>query len=84
MSVLSEPNYHRDMYKIIAKTLYPILEDYPDMWKLLPYLKRVPQDEYGNFEHWITNVVAYNIPKELHSCFCFLKERIINTQITNV
>lgn len=84
MSVLLEPNYHRDMYKVIAKSLYPIFEEYPDMWMLLPYLKRVSQDEYGDFEHWITNVVANKIPEELHSCFFLLRERIINTQIIDV
>lgn len=81
MNIFSDPNYHRDMYKFIAKSLFSLFEEYPFAWKLLPYLKRVPQDEYGNFEHWITRVVAYKIPDDLHSCFYLLMDRLTNTQI---
>ena len=79
ISILSEPNYHRDMYKVIAKSLYPLFASCPTIWKLLPYLKRVPLVEYVNFEHWMTNVVSHKVPEELHDSYYILKGKLINT-----
>lgn len=76
-SVLSESKYHRDLYKVIAKSLYPLFEKHPSIWKLLPYLKRVSQEEYVSFRHWITDIVASSIPDVLLDCFNYLKEEII-------
>ena len=78
MCTLSEPNYHRDMYEVIAKSLYPLFEECPELWKLLPFLKRVHQDEYVNFEHWISNIVEPVIPEGLHDSFNQLKGKILN------
>lgn len=78
MGTISEPTYHRDMYKTIAKSLYPHFEEWPELWKLLPFLKRVYQDEYVNFEHWICNIVEPAIPEHLHDCFNILKGKILN------
>lgn len=83
MSMLSELNYHREMYKVIAKSLYPLFEEYPNLWKLLPYLKRVSQEEYESFEHWIVNIVESAIPAGLHDDFDALKDNIIIRQNIN-
>lgn len=67
--VLCEEYYHRDLYDSIAQYLLPLFIENQTLWRLLPYLKRVPEKEYVNLRHWIVNVVKPQIPNEIESAF---------------
>lgn len=77
MDALAQPNYHRDMYKVIAKSLYPLFVEHSDMWRLLPYLKKRPQEEYVDFGHWMSDVLADSVPDELQDCFTLLRNQCL-------
>lgn len=67
--VLCEEYYHRDLYDSIAQYLLPLFQENQALWRLLPYLKRVPEKEYVNLRHWLVNVVKPQIPNEIESAF---------------
>lgn len=84
MDVLSQPVYHRDLYDSIAQYLLPYFQTDPNLWKLLPHLKRVSDAEYITLEHWLNVVVRPQIPSELKSTFDkFCGLILVDTNQTN-
>lgn len=69
MEVLSQPVYHRNLYDSIAQYLLPLFQADSNMWKLLPYLKRVSEAEYISIDHWLNEVVKPQIPDVLKFTF---------------
>lgn len=65
MDVLNEDRYNRKEYNMIAKALLPLFEDNPQMWKIVPFLKRIPLEQYVDFNHFIKEFVKSNIPKNI-------------------
>lgn len=65
MSILSEPVYHRNMYNQIANLLLDLFIDYPDLWKLLPFLYRPTPAEYSGFHDFITQVLTNRLSIEV-------------------
>lgn len=68
-ATLCERIHHRNLYDSIAQYLLPLFIENQTLWRLLPYLKRVPEKEYVNLRHWIVNVVKPQIPNEIESAF---------------
>lgn len=67
----------RSNYKIIAKEMLPLFEKNPELWSILPLLKRLPQEEYISFEHWLTNIVGPQVPANILSAYNELKAKLI-------
>lgn len=65
MDVLNEDRYNRKEYNMIAKVLLPLFKDKPQMWKIVPFLKRIPLEQYVNFNHFIKEHVKGNMPNNL-------------------
>ena len=57
MEVLSEPEYHREKYNQIADSLLDLFIDYPDLWRVLPFLYKPSPSEYSGFRDFITYAV---------------------------
>lgn len=77
LSRLQEPEHHRDLYAILAKQLLPAFIKNPTLWKLLPYIKRVDEDNYLYFEHWIKCVIKPQIPDNLTNEYQLLENLLI-------
>lgn len=74
---LQEPKYHRDLYAILAKRLLPVFIKNPTLWKLLPYIKRVDEDNYLDFGHWIKCVIKPQIPDILTNEYQLMENILI-------
>ena len=57
MPIISEPGYHRDLYRQIARVLFGLFFSYPDLWQMLPFLHRPKPAKYSGFYDFITNTV---------------------------
>ena len=77
LGILQDPKYHRDLYQIIAKSLFGLFKEHPRLWLLLPYFKRVAPEEYISFDNWLKNVVGPKVPDNLSNEYKIL----INTLI---
>ena len=77
ISILQEPIYHRELYKIIAKSLYYVFKEHPRLWLLLPYFKRVASEEYISFDNWFKNVVGPKVPDNLSQEYKILLETLL-------
>lgn len=65
MSILSQPDYHRDMYNQIARVLYDLFSDYPDLWKVILFLQRPKKEDYSDFRSFITTTLKDRITIEI-------------------
>ena len=68
---------NRESYSVIAKCLLPLFLEHPNLWRILPYLKRVDQNTYKDFPHWIKQVVKPEIPDDLSKDFELLENKLI-------
>lgn len=61
------PEKNRFNYGLIAKEILPIFQNTPALWKILPYFKRLPQNEYIDFNTFITktipNLISASLPE---------------------
>lgn len=69
--------YERKLYKVIAHGILPIFEDNPDLWIILPYLKRLPNEQYQNFDYWLTKIVEPQIQENLKPAYLELKSVLL-------
>lgn len=74
---LEERIYRRELYGIIAKSLLPLFLEHPNLWKILPYLKRVDQNTYRDFPHWIKQVIKPQLPTDLSEEFELLENMLV-------
>ena len=65
MNSLSEPRYQRRMYNQIADSLLDLFIDYPDLWRILPFLSRPTQAEYRGFHEFIMQTVSNRLSVEI-------------------
>ncbi len=65
MEVLSEREHHRDMYNQIACALFGLFIDYPDLWKMIPFLRRPSKEEYTDFRSFINKTLNGRIDCEI-------------------
>ena len=70
-------DYERDLYKNIAHGILPIFEKHPELWKILPYLKRCSNEQYCNFHHWMTTIVEPQIQEDLKPAYLELKSVLL-------
>ena len=68
---------NRKSYSVIAKSLLPLFLEHPNLWKILPYLKRVDQNTYRDFPHWIKQVVKPQLPTDLSKEFELLENMLV-------
>ena len=71
MQFLSEPKYHRNLYNQIACALYPLFCESPDLWSLLPYLKRPNKEEYLGFVPFIQETLKERVRDKVNSFSVF-------------
>jgi len=67
----------RSLYKVIASEMLPLFERHPELWSILPLLKRIPQEDYVSFEHWITKIVEPNVRGDVRPAFEILKNKLL-------
>lgn len=63
------PEENRGSYGLIAKELLPIFEEIPVLWNILPYIKRLPQQQYIDFKTFISKTVANSIQQSSSQLF---------------
>ncbi len=61
IAILSEPVHHRDMYNQIATVLYALFSEFPDLWKVIPFLYRPPKEDYSDFKSFITKTLVSRV-----------------------